>query len=155
MAKRKSWVVTRTKEKLPLDLVDTDEKGKEIHPEWIEVWSELTAGEAKRIETAGLSRMQPSEGSAYGDADMKLDVLIRWQDAEVERVLTWCTDWSLVDPKGKLMDLNKENLLSISPEAFQSIIRALDKHVEFKEEEKKASSGGTNGGSDAKKISSA
>ena len=136
MAKR-SWLVKASLQKLPLAL-----EGEE----WIEVKSELTTGEARRVDRAGIGNYKITRDSPTMEAN------IDWEQAETTRILAWCTDWSFVDHNEKPLELNLENLNAIDREAFEAVTDALDEYIKAKAKEKKATSGSA-GRSRSKRIS--
>lgn len=114
MSKRRSWIVQAQKVKLPLKLEGD---------EWLEVRSKLTVGQKRKVEFAGLGDAKPGEGAQY---QIGLDM----SELEYVRILTWGTDWSFVDANEKPLKFDRERLESLDPEAFESIVEALDAHVE-------------------------
>lgn len=134
---KRSWLVKSSTVKLPLAL-DGDE--------WIEVKTELTTGEARKVARAGIGAYKLKPGEPVVEANIDFD------KAETTRILTWCTDWSFVDFKEKPLELTLENLNNLDEEAWNAIIAALDEHSNERAEEKKAKSG-SSGVSRSKRIS--
>jgi len=138
---KKSRLVKREKEKLPLEL-----EGEE----WIEVKTQLTVREKRRFQRAGFDRMR-----SVGDQEKpEVEIHVDWEDVETSRILEYVTDWSFVDHNEKPLPFNKQTLGDIDEEAFEAIVKALDKFVKETEQEKKSQSPTTDSVSRLKKISS-
>lgn len=101
--------------------------------EWIEVKERLTYGEEQRLATAGLR-------GARGTGE-NMEVTVDWDRFNVARILTWVTDWSFRDERGKSVALTRQAVEALKPEAAREVLEALDAHVARIEELGKATPG--------------
>ena len=125
--KKRSWFVKP--EEVKIDLSDG---------QWIKVKKRLTVAEERAMLTAGFRGIHREE-DAKG-----VDVSVDWTDTELARVRTYLTDWSLSEEQGDKVvsvPLTYDSIKSLDPDAFDEIRKAIDKHVETVEEEKKRTTG--------------
>jgi len=119
--------------------------------DWIEIKRELTVGERKRIQIAGMTHIQ-------GDDDSETPIIkINMNDMVFAKVNEYLVDWSFAQPslnqRGmQIMDkdgnpeivpveLTQQAVLNLDESTFEEIKDAIEKHEEALEKEKKAASG--------------
>lgn len=102
----------------------------------IEVKKELTVGDQKRLEAAGMRRVRrelPGGGSFYQPE-------IDWEIFELARAEVWITDWfgpSFVNEDGTPMKFSFAALKAMTPTSFDEISDAISAHITTIAEEKK------------------
>lgn len=102
----------------------------------IEVKKELTVGDQKRLEAAGMKRVQRKQANGTYAFELETD----WETYEIGRAEVWLTDWSgpsFLNEDGTPIALSFASLRALSPEAFALIDAAIDAHVAKMEQEKK------------------
>lgn len=107
----------------------------------IEVKKELTVGDQKRLEAAGMRRVQRKQSNGTYAFELETD----WETYEIGRAEVWLTDWSgpsFVTDEGTPIPLTYAALKALSPEAFEQIDTAIDAHVAKMEQEKKQKTSG-------------
>lgn len=94
--------------------------------DWIEVKTELNAGDFKRIEAAG--QMTPILAD---DASMPLGKRILypidWSRYELERTEIWLLDWSF-SQDGKNIPVTMDAIKRLDTDTFQEVSDAISKH---------------------------
>lgn len=118
-----------------LDLSDGD---------WVLVRQELTYGQQRRLATAGLQGLPPGAGSAEdapGGPGMGLTV--DWAAFEIERLVAYLMDWSLLDADGERVVVSREAIEALHPDTAKEIQEALDRHLEGQEAKKAPAPPGT------------
>ena len=106
--------------------------------DWIEVKKELSAGEQKEMFAKSIKQM----GGVVGEEPTwDMDAII----LSFSKVETYLVDWSLAeeDEKGEVtpVDISPESIRALDHPTFEEIEKAIDKHIESKEKEKKATGG--------------
>lgn len=102
--------------------------------EWIDVYSVLTAGESRRVKSAGMKfGMKQTGKSASQTAEAEIDIV----EMEFAKVLIRVKDWSFKTADDHKVQLNRENLENVLPaDTFDEIVAAIDGLTEAKEKEK-------------------
>lgn len=114
-----------------LDLSDGD---------WVLVHAELSYGQQRRLAAAGLTGVDAS--AAEGDR-LRFDLAAY----DIEKLVTWVMDWSFRDEEGARVDVSREAIESLHPDAAAEIAGALDAHIKELEAKKApAPTGGTRPG---------
>lgn len=90
--------------------------------DWIEVKKQLTVGERKRIDGAGIVAVQDEKGGVQ----MRVD----WAETSFTRTLTYVTAWSFRDAGGNPVAFTREAVEALHPESYAEIEKAIDKHVQ-------------------------
>ncbi len=102
----------------------------------IEVKKELNIGDQKRLEAAGLRRVQ----RVQADGKIGYEVETDWENFDVVRASIWLTDWSgpaFNTDNGTKVPLSLPAIKALTQEAFALIDAALDAHVTAVDQEKK------------------
>jgi hypothetical protein len=129
MGKRK-WFVDP--EVVKIDLSDD---------EWIKVKKRLTVSEERAMLTAGFKHVH-RDAAEDGDASQpSVDIGMDWTAQALARARTYMVDWSATDEEGKSIPLSYEAIKALPPDLFQEIDKAIDRHVEALEQEKKRTDG--------------
>ena len=102
--------------------------------EWIEVFTQLTAGESRRLKNAGLK--YKVEQSTEDDADKKVEVGIDVAAMDFAKVLTRVHSWSMKTGEGYDVQINKDNVDNLPEDIFDEILEAIDDFVKSQEKEK-------------------
>lgn len=97
---------------------------------WIEVKKYLTAGETHAFRMAGFQRVSKREGSA------ETEVGIDWREIAIAKVKAYLVDWSARDRRDKPVPITDETIRQLSPEQFDEIEEAIEKHRQAMEDEK-------------------
>lgn len=101
--------------------------------EFIEVKSELCVGDQKRLEAAGMKRVQRKQPNGEYLTELEID----WETFSLARAEVWIVDWSLRDEAGQPVPVTYSALKSLTPETFDAIETAISAHVDATAEEKK------------------
>ena len=89
---------------------------------WIEVKSELTYAEQKKLDAASINQI-----GGLGDPDARLEV--DYARLPLVRMLTWIVDWSLTDGDNKPVPVDMAHIEILRAPAVAAINAALDKHI--------------------------
>ena len=104
--------------------------------DWIEVKSQLTYGEEKRLSSAGM-RYKDQSGEGFS-----LDL----ERYNIERLSAWITDWSFDDADGKRVGVSNGAIWALDPDAAREIELALTTHIKAVESSKNARKPGRKSG---------
>lgn len=96
--------------------------------DWIEIKKHLSAGDQRRIESAGI-KPQMIEGRVFQ--------LVDWAIHDFDRDIVFLTDWNLVDKDGKPIKLSLDSLRALDFDTFDEINRIILDHVKEQAEAKK------------------
>lgn len=100
--------------------------------DWVLVRAELTYGQQRRLAAAGVTGV-PEALAAQGQGQrLSMDLAA----FDIERLCTWVMDWSFVDDDGVRVEVSREAIEALQPEAAAEIQTALDAHVEALEAKK-------------------
>jgi hypothetical protein len=88
--------------------------------DWIEVKKSLSAGDQRRIESAGL-KAQMVDGRVFQ--------LIDWASHDFERDIIFLVNWNLVDKDGKEIKLSLDALKALDFDTFDEINKLILKHI--------------------------
>ena len=99
--------------------------------DWIDIKVELSAGEQRRVNTAGFESMHQKEGERPV-FDLSL------HNVDLRRVTAYLTDWSLVDDKQNKMKISQPMIEALPDDVFEIISNAISAHVEKRDAAKKA-----------------
>lgn len=102
----------------------------------IEVKKELTVGDQKRLEAAGMRRVQKPQTNGTYAYELEVD----WETYEIARAEVWLTDWSgpsFINGEGAPIRLSFAALKALTPAAFEQLSEVIGKHVAAIEQEKK------------------
>jgi hypothetical protein len=91
--------------------------------DWVLVRAELTFAQQRRLAAAGLTGVDTT--ATAGDR-LKVDLAA----FDIEKLVTWVMDWSFRDEEGARVDVSREAVEGLTPEAAQEIAAALDAHIE-------------------------
>ena len=111
---------------------------------WLELKKDLTEGERRRVMTAGwkgVSGTASDKPSRVGEAPKSAEITIDWSAQSIVRTLTFLVDWSLADDKGNKLPITRDTVEALYPAMYEAIEGAINKHVEGREQEKKAPAG--------------
>jgi len=107
--------------------------------EWIEVYSQLTAGESRRLKNAGLKYKVEQTGKGEDNhIEVGLDIVAM----DFAKVLTRLHSWSLKTGEGYDIQVNPDNVDNLPEDTFNEIIKAIDDFVESQEKGKNSQSPG-------------
>jgi hypothetical protein len=106
--------------------------------DWIEIKKELSAGEQKEMFAKSINQM----GGVMGEEPTwNMDAV----SLSFGKVETYLVDWSLAEENGKgdvtPVEISPESIRALDQPTFDEIEEAIDKHIESKEKEKKATGG--------------
>ena len=106
--------------------------------DWIEAKKELSAGEQKEMFAKSIKQM----GGVMGkDPTWDMDAVV----LSFSKVETYLVRWSLAekDDKGEVtpVEISPESIRALDQPTFEEIEQAIDKHIESREKEKKATGG--------------
>jgi len=103
--------------------------------EWIEIKQELTIGERKASETAGMTRLVADTDDATKSA-IQLD----WRKFGIERALAYLVNWSAKHPvTGDAIPLTRDTLSSLDTASFEEIENAISAYLKERDAAKKLS----------------
>ncbi len=102
--------------------------------EWVEVYTQLTAGESRRLKNAGLK--YKVEQSTDDDSDKKVEVGIDIAEMDFAKVLTRVHAWSMKTGEGFDVQINKENVDNLPEDIFDEILKSIEGFVESQEKGK-------------------
>jgi hypothetical protein len=121
-----------TPQLVTLDLTDGD---------WLRVKRELNTGEKRALQGAGFRDVK----GVVGSDDIKNDAILQvnWGEAEIARVCMWVKEWSFRDAQNAPVPVTRETVSALHSDSFDEIVKALDKHVEAIEAERKNAIGAT------------
>jgi len=106
--------------------------------EWVEVYSQLTAGESRRLKNAGLK--YKVEQSTEKDSEKKVEVGIDVAEMDFAKVLTRVHAWSMKTGQGYDVQINKDNVDNLPEDIFDEILKAIEGFVESREKGKNSQS---------------
>jgi hypothetical protein len=95
--------------------------------EWIEVYTQLTAGESRRMKNAGLK--YKVEQTTKNGADNHIEVGIDVVAMDFAKVLTRLHSWSLKTGDGYDVQVNTDNVDNLPEDTFDEIVKAIDDFV--------------------------
>ena len=105
---------------------------------WVEIKRLLTAGEARRLSGAGVSGVRVPSDEKQRQAAVSREMSLDWEAMAFARTLTYVVDWSLLDDDENKIPINAKQLESFDPSLLDVIEECITKHVERREQEKKA-----------------
>ena len=111
---------------------------------WIEVKKDLTEGERRRVMTAGwkgVSGGGSNQPNRIGESAPQTEITIDWAAQSLARTLVYLVDWSLADDKGNKLKPTRDTIEALHPGVFEAIEAGINKHVEARAQEKKATPG--------------
>lgn len=97
--------------------------------DWIEFKRRLTYGETKRLENASVTGVHAKVGVTVQNGE-DTEVSIDMAKLELERIMTWTTDWSFTDDNDKSVALTRAAVQNLDISTAEEIIALLDKHEE-------------------------
>ena len=107
--------------------------------DWVLVRAELTYGQQRRLAAAGVTGV-PDALAAQGQGQrLSMDLAA----FDIERLCTWVMDWSFTDEEGVRVDVSREAIEALHPDAAAEIQAALDAHIEALEAKKAPPAGGS------------
>jgi hypothetical protein len=89
---------------------------------WVLVREELTFGQQRRLETAGLTGY---DSTAAAGERLKYDVAA----FDIEKLVTWVLDWSFTDGDGAHIAVSRDRIEALHPDTAAEINTALDAHI--------------------------
>lgn len=107
--------------------------------DWVLVHAELTYGQQRRLASAGLSGVPAALAEQGQGEGLSIDLAAY----DIERLVTWLMDWSLVDADGERVAVSRQAIEALHPDTAKEVQDALDRHVEALEAKKGAPAGAT------------
>ena len=96
--------------------------------DWIRVKSELTYGEAQRVNDAVMKRTG-DDGDPF-----TIDLAVY----QIERILSWVLEWSFTDEAGKRVPVSRATIEALDTATGAEITIALNEHIAAVAERKNA-----------------
>jgi len=100
--------------------------------DWVLVHAALSYGQQRRLATAGLTGVPDALASQGVGQGVQVD----WAAFDIERLVTWVMDWSLVDADGDHVTVSRAAIEALDPETAQEIHAVLNRHQEAVEAKK-------------------
>lgn len=101
--------------------------------DWILIKEELSAGEQRQLQAAGLGGMTRSEGGAGDDMTIGVD----WAKFSLARTLAFVTDWNAKDEQGNPVPFNEDTVRALDSDSLTRIETAISTHIEARDAAKK------------------
>lgn len=100
--------------------------------DWIEIKVELTAGEQRSLQSAGLGGMTRSESDSE-----RVEIGVDWAKFSLARSLAYVVDWNAKDEDGTPVPFDADTLKGLDDESLKRIEAAITKHIEARDAAKK------------------
>lgn len=91
--------------------------------DWVLVRQELSYGQQRRLAASGLTGID--QAAAEGER-LRVDLAAY----DIERLVLWVMDWSLVDDDGDRVTVSREAIEALHPDTAAEINAVLDAHIE-------------------------
>lgn len=100
---------------------------------WIELKSELSAGERRRMETAGMGKVSAVISAGHEQNELAID----WDRVNMARVEAYLVGWSATTPDGKPVQITRDALDALAQASFDAINEIVQAHHRECEAKKK------------------
>lgn len=137
LAELKARKIPKKATKAEIDAAEAALADAQADGAWIEVKTELSAGEAREVYTGMLigDGVTPGEKAKFDPAMMGLT-----------KALAYLVGWSLQDSQGEVADITQTSLKLLDQETLGEVIEAVERHDETVEAERTARKNARAGG---------
>lgn len=101
--------------------------------DFIEVKQELSIGDQRRLEAAGMKRVQRKQPNGLYTTELEVD----WETFSLARAEVWLTGWSLTNEQQEPVSLTYSAIKALTPETFAEIEDLISGHILAMDQEKK------------------